>query len=530
MNSSQQQNPIGHWLWIGVGALVTLWALRPIWDMDLWWHIALGRLILESGFPTTDPLAVGRGALEWATFQGGYEVMVALAEETLGLFGVRLIHALAVGTAVGLVGYTVHRENGQPWVGLAVVFLLLFLYEDRIRVRPHVFHFLGMTWMLCRLARNGFHWVRRDLFFLIPVLMVWSSFHGPASLWGLLMVGAGTLAKARSRESWEVAFASGFAVLVTPGVFRGLISAFSVHTRPGIQARFVPEHGNLFHYLDGSPRGFLVVVLAVVSTLALIAALIQLWRKRDTGWLALCLGVIPMGIFSLLFARFAWYAVGPLLLVALVFGTRFRQPTWILAALTCSLFAWDASQYVLPRYADQKEGVWSQDIQEGRPHHFPLAAARFLQKAEITGEIYNEVGWGGYLLYALPTGTRTLYDSRIAFVPQAADMLIEDDAIMATRMKGLRATSAEQRRENEKKFGAAREKLAEEAHGLGIDLIVRRAPVFGTPGVAAPPRSWTLLYRDGMAEVWARNDDNLSTRMEKIRKAWGETQVQMKTE
>ena len=97
-------------------------------------------------------------------------------------------------------------------------------------------------------------------------------------------------------------------------------------------------------------------------------------------------------------------------------------------------------------------------------------------------------------------------------------------------MQGLRASSAKARREGEKAFGESRQELAEEAHGLGIDLIVRRAPVFGTPGVAAAPQSWTLLYRDGMAEVWARNDDQLPARLSKIRSAWGESQVQSKTE
>jgi len=527
MKPSPQHQSLGKWLWIGVGVLVTCWALRPIWDMDLWWHIALGRLILDTGFPSTDPLAVGRGALEWSTFQGGYEVMVSAVEEYLGLFGVRLIHALAVGCGVGLAGYTIHRQNGHPWLALAVAFLLLFLYEDRIRVRPHVFHFLGMSWMLFRLASPGFHWRRGDLWFLIPVIMVWSSFHGPASLWGLLLIGAGTLARYRSRESWEVAFASGIAVLVTPGVLPGLISAFSVHTRPGIQARFVPEHGNLFHYLDGGPRGFLVVALAVAGALALGAALTGLWKRRDKEWIALALGVIPMGIFSLLFARFAWYALGPILLVAVVFGKRLPTKSgWVILALAASLFTWDATQYVLPRYGDQETSQWSQDIQEGRPHHFPLAATRFLQKAEIGGQIYNEVGWGGYLLYALPRGTRTLYDSRIAFVPKAADLLIEDDELMVQRMRSLRATTGKERREGEIAFGLSRERLAEEAHTLGVDLVVRRAPVFGTAGVAEPPKSWTLLYRDGMAEVWARNDEQLSSRLSKIQKAWGEGQVQ----
>ena len=46
-----------------LGAAVFLWALRPIWDMDLWWHIALEQILKTD---SDDPLAIGRSENPWS--------------------------------------------------------------------------------------------------------------------------------------------------------------------------------------------------------------------------------------------------------------------------------------------------------------------------------------------------------------------------------------------------------------------------------------------------------------------------------
>lgn len=516
-----------HLAWFGVAIFAALWALRPVWDMDLWWHIALGRFIVESGLPLTDPLALGREGVSWATFQGGYEAFVALLDQWGGIFLVRGVHASAVGVGIALFGRSAQKVSGSFILGLAAAFLLLVLYEDRIRVRPHVFHFLGMNLLLCHLATRNFMWKFKDILWLVPLFVVWSGFHGPASLWGLLLVGGGVLPTWKRRESWAPLAASLAALLLTPGVWRGLVSSFAVHTRPGIQSRFVPEHGTLFDYFNGGTEHGVWVVSLVIVILALgISSLLWKAKKRDFSYAALVFVSVPMGLFSLLFARFAWYAVGPLL-VGLIWGSKCKRQVAILVLCgSASLFAWEATDYVLPRYVSLEAGPWAEDIQEGHPHHFPLGATRFLQKAGISGGIYNEVGWGGFLLYNLEPGTRTLYDSRIVFGEEAAQLLIDDDRLVNQRARGLRASKAADRRVAEKAFGTSREGLAKIAERLGADLIVKRVPVFGTPGVANAPVDWHLLYRDNQAEVWALKDEKLSGRLEQIRGAWGQGQVQ----
>ena len=57
---------LGWWVALAVAAPILLWlafdAGRPITTDDLWWHLELGRVLLESGFPDgTPPLLLRSG-------------------------------------------------------------------------------------------------------------------------------------------------------------------------------------------------------------------------------------------------------------------------------------------------------------------------------------------------------------------------------------------------------------------------------------------------------------------------------------
>ena len=106
---ANQEAPYFKHFWFLVFLLTCLWSLRPIWDMDLWWHLALGHFIDENGLPVVDPFALGREAEPWRTFQGGYEWFFHQIEMGMGLLGVRLHHAMAIGLGMALLGATAER-------------------------------------------------------------------------------------------------------------------------------------------------------------------------------------------------------------------------------------------------------------------------------------------------------------------------------------------------------------------------------------------------------------------------------------
>jgi len=60
-----------------LGVLGALWAWRPIWNIDLFWHVAVGREVMDGGIPARDVFSAADANAPWTTFQWGYEVLVA---------------------------------------------------------------------------------------------------------------------------------------------------------------------------------------------------------------------------------------------------------------------------------------------------------------------------------------------------------------------------------------------------------------------------------------------------------------------
>ena len=144
-----------------LGAAVFLWALRPIWDMDLWWHIALGNWILENGFPTTDPLAIGRSETPWSTFQGGYGVFVAVLERWGGH------RAPAHAVAIGIVGGS--RGACSDWVkrnATACAMGLCFFCGNRFGCDLMCFTLFLSLFLAAQCHLNRM-WHRRDLVWIL---------------------------------------------------------------------------------------------------------------------------------------------------------------------------------------------------------------------------------------------------------------------------------------------------------------------------------------------------------------------------
>ena len=456
------------------------WALRPIWDIDVWWHMALGRHILAHGLPTTDVLGADPD-MPWRTFQGGYEVLVAWLDGVGGLGLVRLVHAGAIAAGLALLWRTAWRISGSPALAAASLAIAIVLYEDRVRVRPHVFNLLFIALLLPRVVAG-----RRDLRalgWIVPVMAVWGGFHGPASLWGLALLGCIAVAAPRDWRGWAQLAAPAVAMVLVPGFVDGLAGAARVHTAGRMQALFVPEHWPLWAYPDAGlgPHG--VVVPTLVVALLVVALGVVLWQARR-GWPAgvwpLTLAAGGMGLFSVLLARFAWFATIPLLRA--MAGPRPRpRITVALAALSMGLAAWDWGTYVAPR--PKALDAWATDVQPGT---FPEAAAEVLARAGVEGRVFPNAAWGGYLLWRLHPRVRTLTDGRIAFPEEAGELLLH--------------------------FGPRRREgaLDEARRRWGVDLAVLRTPVF--PRGVALPKGWELLWADPVAEVWAARDEHLAAR------------------
>lgn len=402
--------------WLAVGLttlLVGLWAWRPLWDIDLFWHVVVGRLILDGGVPTQDVLSAADPTAPWHTFQWGYEVLVAVIDSLGGLWGLKLFHwALFTSTAAAFMAAL--RAKGLPRAPSAgMLGVALLLVEDRLRARPHLFELLFVLALMPVLLRDPQRPPPSKAAELqTPLMLVllaglWFNLHAVSALWWVALVGAWVVDRPSLVRGSTLA--GGLLVGLGGGpARRGLIGAFSSHR--SWPAELVPELQPTWAYGEAGAFGW---AMLAGTTLGLLAAghLIHA-RAYRRGPLLAALGT---GIAALLMARWAWLSLVPLTLWAL-----WRRPSWLPVAGALAFFGLAA--HTLPRWSLEDR---AQVLEPGR---FPVQACQQLSAHQLRVPLDTTPGWSGYLLYCLYPGGRVLADGRMVFGPQVTTLLLDREA------------------------------------------------------------------------------------------------------
>ncbi len=172
---------------------------RGFYDPGALWHTKVGEIILDDGFPHTDPFTYTFTGRTWIPQQWGAEVLMALAHRAGGF------DTMLLGFSVLIAGlYTViFRRATQAGMGPLLAMLIvggsLAVGAFHYFVRPHMFTIALLGWTMmciidfergrCRLSR---------LAWLIPLYVVWTNLHG-----GVL---GGTMTLGLAVAGWGVLF------------------------------------------------------------------------------------------------------------------------------------------------------------------------------------------------------------------------------------------------------------------------------------------------------------------------------------
>src|SRR5580658_8328933 len=176
------------WL-VGVAVYTLLMAMgsRLLGDPDTYWHIAIGRLILDTrAVPHSDPFSTSMHGAHWVAFEWLSEVAYASAYRLGGFFAVAALTAAAAAAAFAqLTRYLLQRW--QPVPTTIAVLAALVLTAPHIVARPHVLALpLLVTWIavLIRSVDDA----RPPSWWLLPLMTLWANLHG-SFIFGLAMIG-----------------------------------------------------------------------------------------------------------------------------------------------------------------------------------------------------------------------------------------------------------------------------------------------------------------------------------------------------
>lgn len=471
-------------------------SLLPLPPNDFWWHLKIGELIATQGsipaaslftwaIPPDTPYVYGAWLSEWLFF---------LLYRTGGLALVIFARNLIFLAAFWLVGYHARLRSGSWRLAALAVALACAMTMNNLPVRPQIWSWLPFLVFLILLERYTAGALKPAWLLVLPGVMVfWVNAHGAFILGGVLLgiifVGEAlqTLLKQPGanpypRVAWigVVGMLTGLAMFINPLGLDIVAYVKDLMTDP-------PSQQYIVEWQSPTPNGIANIAFYLSIMILLVSWIYSRYRPRLTELLLLA------GFLWLAWSgqRYViWYGMIAMPLLARIFHELpLRVPdltpprNWVNTLLALLLFLpvalaqpWFVERFPLP------ERYWRL-VQRGAPQgpligvETPLGAVEYL-RAHPGGDVFNEMGYGSYLIWALPE-QKVFIDPRVELYP----LEMWDDYLRITR--GARHTEILDR------YGAERILLDREYQPELASALEQ------DPG-------WRLEYEDNRSQIWKR--------------------------
>jgi hypothetical protein len=374
-------------------------ALQPRLDEDTWWHLAVGKHVVEHrSVPDTDPFSrLGQEEhVPWVAYSWLHEVALYAARSAGGLCGVLAFRHLLDSLTFVTVAWFVLRRSGGAWRPLVVLALVTATLIPMMLERPWHYTIVFTTLTLDAILQMQAGAAARRFWWLVPLFALWANLHIQFVLGlGLFGLGLGLLLVVRppsvgdARRHWLgwLALAVGCAVATLANPYHARLYA--------VVWEYATQTGALRVVSELAPPDFRTWwnwPLAILLLWAAATCVARRFPLVDTAIL------IVGAAFSLRMQRDIWF--GALAAAAVV--TRLpsvssngyrelgRLVVATLAALALTRLVWHAGPGVgrTPSAVNAAE--------------YPAGAVEFLRSQRPPGPLYNHFNWGGYLIWALP--------------------------------------------------------------------------------------------------------------------------------
>lgn len=372
---------------------------HAILDPDLGWHLKTGEWIRAHGtVPLTDPFSQYGAQRDWVAYSWLFEWILSFLEGVFGLPGVvglTLILGVAIFAALFLL---LRQVNSEPVVVMSLMALGIIAMSPLLRTpRPWLFTILFFIVELILIQQARLTGRLKTLGWLPVLFLVWANCH-IQFIYGFFPLGLLLLEQlipgqhSKMFTFRQILLLIGACLLVTllnPYGFQLYVTIWEVVRQTGVY-ELVSEM-RAMGFRDLADWAALVLTVAAAYVLGMSP-------QKDRFWAVLfCLSLFV----AFRSRRDVWFLVIPsLFLLAQWNGTvtpcrggLFTSTQWRGALLVALIFVFGSGQtaYFNRQHLGRLLG-----------EHYPEDAIRFIKTGHFSGPLYNEYGWGGYLIWQLP--------------------------------------------------------------------------------------------------------------------------------
>lgn len=419
------------WPLVVLAAFGVLVSLMPLPPNDFWWHLRIGALILdERRIPATNMFGwtiPAEAPFTYGAWLG--EVLLALLVRAGGLPLAIFARNLLALAAFALIGWEARHRSGSWRLAAFVLALAAGMSLNNLVLRPQIWSWLPFVLFYLSLARLGEGSRCRAALLMLPSLMAfWVNAHGAFILGPILLLlflaGGALETLLGQRAPSTLRPLAGIAILTLPAMLlnpQGIGILHYVHRlltdRPSqtlvVEWASPTPHGiaNLTFY--GS---VLILLLALAysrhrlrptEALLIVAFLWLAWNgQRYVIWFGMVAAPILARLLAGALPPWPWPSPPPRRLNTLLAAMLFLpvlavQPWWV-------------ERIALPETYWRQ--VWrGQAIGPLIGIETPVDAVEYL-RAHPGGRLFNEMGYGSYLIWALPE-QKVFVDPRVELYP-----------------------------------------------------------------------------------------------------------------
>lgn len=396
---------------------------RHVNNYDFWWHLATGKYIVETGsLPQNDPFSYTSRATpserksvilksNWLS-----EVIFYKIYGAWDLKGIIILRAILMLLFLLFTFLTIKKQGASDLMGLVLVTSVFLISMGFLGERPQLFTFVFFSIILYLL--EDFRKNRSRKVFLIPLFMLLLSNMHPGFIVCILLLslyaaveGTLTLLKGNSRDHrikrlLAVWFLAIIASLFNPtglGAFKGVFS-MGVHTAGIVE--FMPPFSiyiNRFKPVDYSYVAFLAISVLALRSLKSIGL---------SRVLSLAIFTV-MSFVSIRYMIFYMCVAAPV--IATIFMNIREEKIWkrlpVLKGLGSVLYGVVFIVGVILLFY-KIPAMAKYEFVADTSFAAPKGAADFLTGLKIHGNMFNEYGSGGYLIWRLYPDKKVFIDGR----------------------------------------------------------------------------------------------------------------------
>lgn len=383
-----------------ISAAVLAAGVTKIADLDFWWHLKTGELIVSNhAVPRTDVYSYTAFGREYVDHEWLFQVIEYGTYAAFGPAGIALLKCLLVAATLIIVALYAVQRGVDPLLACGLAFLSIAGGITRFIERPELFSTL---FAVLTFIGSDSYTRSRDWRWLLPlpfICALWSNLHA-AVIVGLVI----QLFFMRSLPQVFAFLASIAASCLNPFGYR-------VFTVPFELTRIIDSG-----VLDNEEWRHPTLAKAPFYFLALAITAVLLVRSRRLAHIGVA---IFLAYVSLKYIRsVGMFSIFVPLLVADEAAVLSRMWRNVLAAVGVVSLT-----IVLTVYFPFQRGF-------GEASYFPDGIARFTKLRDLRGHMLNSYGFGGYLIW-------TLYPERRVFIDGRNEVYLP----LLQRLKSARADS-----------------------------------------------------------------------------------------